>query len=87
MAALVAGDFVIWNNRQRPHDALKTYVEIWKELPENAPVREALWREIDKRLTVLTTESGPDNGQSTTPIERELASHNLFRLGSTCRFS
>ncbi|GAC66579.1 hypothetical protein [Gordonia soli] len=58
LAAIVAAVAVIWNNRQRPHDALKTYVEIWKDLPDDSEVRTELWIQIEIRLRQLTTPVG-----------------------------
>jgi len=60
----------LWNNRQRPHDVLKTYVEIYNALPAGE-IKDRLWSEIETRLRVLTT--APETGRRReVPIQSEL---------------
>ncbi len=67
---LIGGAILLWNNRQRPHDVLKTYVEIYNNLPDGE-IKDRLWSEIAERLRVLTTprESGRTHE---VPIQSEL---------------
>ncbi|MBF6422763.1 hypothetical protein IU436_29640 [Nocardia farcinica] len=76
---ILAAAIALWNARQRPHETLKTYVDIWKELPEDSAVKLALWREIETQLGALTTKAEPRDPNSTTPIEREL-NPGYFRI-------
>ncbi|MCA4726903.1 hypothetical protein [Mycolicibacterium fortuitum] len=70
VVGLIGGVILLWNNRQRPHDVLKTYVEIYNDLPDGE-IKERLWSEIAERLRVLTTprESGR---RHVVPIQSEL---------------
>jgi hypothetical protein len=49
LAAFVAGAFLIWSRRQRPHETLKTYVDIYNALPDGTDVKGQLWDEIELR--------------------------------------
>ncbi|MED5812939.1 hypothetical protein VST63_11260 [Mycolicibacterium sp. 050232] len=70
VVGLIGGAILLWNNRQRPHDVLKTYVEIYNDLPEGE-IKDRLWAEIAERLRILTTprESGR---RHEVPIQSEL---------------
>lgn len=70
VVGLISGAILLWNNRQRPHDVLKTYVEIYTALPDGE-TKDRLWSEIAERLRVLTTprESGRTHE---VPIQDEL---------------
>lgn len=70
VVGLISGAILLWNNRQRPHDVLKTYVEIYNNLPDGE-IKDRLWSEIAERLSVLTTprESGRTHE---VPIQDEL---------------
>ena len=49
VVGLISGAILLWNNRQRPHDVLKTYVEIYTALPDGE-TKDRLWSEIAERL-------------------------------------
>ncbi|UOW93697.1 hypothetical protein SEA_WRIGLEY_34 [Gordonia phage Wrigley] len=55
LAALVAGGFLLWNNRQRPHETLKVMVEIHEKLPESTE-RDKILAAINSRIEDLTVE-------------------------------
>lgn len=70
VVGLIGGAILLWNNRQRPHDVLKTYVEIYNDLPAGE-IKDRLWSEIAERLRVLTTR--PETGRRReVPIQSEL---------------
>lgn len=58
VVGLTGGAILLWNNRQRPHDVLKTYVDIYNNLPDG-DTKDRLWSEIAERLRVLTTAPKP----------------------------
>lgn len=70
LAALVAGAFLVWRTRhERPHDRLKTYVEIYNALPDGKDVKDRLWDEIELRLSLLT---GRPSESKSAPIQADL---------------
>lgn len=79
VVGLIGGAILLWNNRQRPHDVLKTYVEIYNDLPEGE-TKDRLWSEIGERLLVLTTPRDVGRiGQSReeVPIREELRTRRI----------
>ncbi len=64
VAALIAGFFLMQANRKRPHDLLKSDLELFKLLPHNWRGREDLRKSIEERLEALP-DSRNDSGIST----------------------
>lgn len=74
-AALIAGAFLTWNNRQLPHDTLKSLVDIYDKLPDSE-ARTGLLREIERRLDALNSKSGREDE---TPFEREFGNETRWQ--------
>ncbi|WP_370185802.1 hypothetical protein [Rhodococcus wratislaviensis] len=55
IAAIIAGAFVTYNSRKRPHEHLKVDAELYNLLPEDFEGREALRRSIESRVAALET--------------------------------
>ncbi|WP_430332743.1 hypothetical protein [Rhodococcus sp. ACT016] len=55
LAAFIAGGFLLYNNRRDPFEALKTLVDIHKDLPDELPQKALLRVTIATEIERLTT--------------------------------
>ncbi|UVF60383.1 hypothetical protein SEA_MEYRAN_31 [Gordonia phage Meyran] len=69
-AAMIAGVFLVWNNRPRHHEVLKAYAEIMKELPADSPARAQLQHQIESQVARITAVS---EAQPLSEIDEDLA--------------
>ena len=88
LAAAIAGAFVLWNNRQQPHEVLKTMVEIHEKLPESAE-KDAILAAINTRIGDITSPRSPRRSKDrpTSSLDRELESNPMLDwliLGFLC---